>query len=804
MSTTSQSIWKGVRAFVSVLLAVYMCMPVVAYADDDTSTGDSTEATETVEAKSVEGYVTVSNSPASQAAPEILGLTGIDELQLSSPSIDDQTNSLKYILMGTDEYNVNANPYYYNTIYDTDGTGVVFNTDKRRSNNTGGVSNPVRALAEYGTGDDTDDDVWEMLPDVIVGNQIDTAGTLVTYLEDPYAPAVEDALDLEDGSYEPIAVEYTLNSMADIVDKTYGIAEAGEQVVEESNGEKQLRYGSAVDIAVNYEKYVKGTQGYILEALDEGTVQEKSVVVVQAYADDQFTLLKTPDSWDTDTRFLEITTLVADNLADDLEGDSSVTVTREQLTAMDPDLIILMTDASDAEMGDLATKTYWAESNNSGAIYKVDANSVEIATNYGRILGCLYDELFDQADLVAYYYETFYHVKTDMVAQAIDYAMDGVRNWDVQEGSGDALLTWDEDTVEGYSQDEVQAMLDEGVAYLYSLGEEADELVQLTDYISFTDISSASVSAIDAQTYTGSAIEPAVTVTLDGTTLVEGTDYTVEYANNVEVGTATVTITGAGDYIGSLSASFEIVAAETEEGEGDGSEGEGEGGGESTEPDTDTDTDTDEGTGDGESTEPDTEEEEEAFEPYFTDVQDEGKYYYDAVYALADADIITGVSETLYGVGQDMTRAQFATILYRVAGSPDTSYDAGYADVVDGQYYTDAINWAAEEEVVTGYTNGKYGVNDELSFEDMCLIIARYANGGDSALQAAVSDSEAASILSAYADGDSVAAYADNGMAWCVTEGLVTGNTDGTIVPQEDVSRERAATVVARWQGLAD
>ena len=188
----------------------------------------------------------------------------------------------------------------------------------------------------------------------------------------------------------------------------------------------------------------------------------------------------------------------------------------------------------------------------------------------------------------------------------------------------------------------------------------------------------------------------------------------------------------------------------------------------------------------------------------FTDVQDESLYFFDAVYALADAGIITGVSDTLYGVGQNMTRAQFATIVWRIAGKPATSYDAGYSDVKDGQYYTEAINWAAKEGVVTGYTSGSYGINDVLSFQDMCLIIARYANGGNSALQAAVSDDEAASILADFADSDSVAAYADNGMAWCVTEGLVAGKTDGTIVPQENVTRQRAAVVVARWQGLAD
>jgi|GEM_PF-324767 len=70
------------------------------------------------------------------------------------------------------------------------------------------------------------------------------------------------------------------------------------------------------------------------------------------------------------------------------------------------------------------------------------------------------------------------------------------------------------------------------------------------------------VADIADQTYTGSSIEPAVTVTTaDGTVLAEGTDYTVEYSENEELGTATVTITGIGSYGGTVTKTFEITAA---------------------------------------------------------------------------------------------------------------------------------------------------------------------------------------------------------------------------------------------------
>ncbi len=68
------------------------------------------------------------------------------------------------------------------------------------------------------------------------------------------------------------------------------------------------------------------------------------------------------------------------------------------------------------------------------------------------------------------------------------------------------------------------------------------------------------VSAVSDQTYTGSALTPAVTVKDGSKTLVKDTDYTVSYSNNINVGTATVTITGKGNYTGTKTATFKINA----------------------------------------------------------------------------------------------------------------------------------------------------------------------------------------------------------------------------------------------------
>lgn len=75
------------------------------------------------------------------------------------------------------------------------------------------------------------------------------------------------------------------------------------------------------------------------------------------------------------------------------------------------------------------------------------------------------------------------------------------------------------------------------------------------------DIADATVASIDDLTYTGAALEPAVTVEYGGKTLEPGTDYTLSYADNVNAGTATVTIEGKGNYAGFMSREFTIAKA---------------------------------------------------------------------------------------------------------------------------------------------------------------------------------------------------------------------------------------------------
>ena len=110
-----------------------------------------------------------------------------------------------------------------------------------------------------------------------------------------------------------------------------------------------------------------------------------------------------------------------------------------------------------------------------------------------------------------------------------------------------------------------------GDAYLTIVGRgNASGEAELAYTIIAKDIADAGVTVepIGELVYTGSALEPSVTVKDGEKALVKGTDYAVTYANNTNAGTATVTITGKGNYTGETEVTFEIVRKDIAEDEG--------------------------------------------------------------------------------------------------------------------------------------------------------------------------------------------------------------------------------------------
>ena len=154
--------------------------------------------------------------------------------------------------------------------------------------------------------------------------------------------------------------------------------------------------------------------------------------------------------------------------------------------------------------------------------------------------------------------------------------------------------------------------------------------------------------------------------------------------------------------------------------------------------------------------------------------------------------LMVGTTSTTFAPKDTLTRAMLVTVLYRMAGSPTVDAPSGFTDVADGQWYSDAIAWAAANGIVNGVGGNKFAPSEPVTREQLAAIFFRYAKA----------EAPEADVLSGYPDAESVSTYARDAMAWAVSTGLVTGSkeADGTyLAPQGLAAREQAAAILMRY-----
>ncbi|MGI6205199.1 MAG: S-layer homology domain-containing protein [Anaerovoracaceae bacterium] len=180
----------------------------------------------------------------------------------------------------------------------------------------------------------------------------------------------------------------------------------------------------------------------------------------------------------------------------------------------------------------------------------------------------------------------------------------------------------------------------------------------------------------------------------------------------------------------------------------------------------------------------------------FTDVA-ANRWSRSAVEYVYNNGIFAGTSATTFSPETVMNRAMFVTILYRMEGSPAVSGDSSFTDVASGQYYSDAVKWASDNGIVSGYDADTFGPNDEVTREQMAAIFYRYANYKNY-------DVSATNDLSSFSDASSVSSYATDAMKWAVGAGIISGMSDGTLQPQAGATREQTASIVQRFMQIVN
>ena len=152
---------------------------------------------------------------------------------------------------------------------------------------------------------------------------------------------------------------------------------------------------------------------------------------------------------------------------------------------------------------------------------------------------------------------------------------------------------------------------------------------------------------------------------------------------------------------------------------------------------------------------------------------------------------MSGTADDLFSPNISTTRGMIVTILYRLEKEPTVS-NSSFSDVSENAYYAKAVAWAATENIVGGYGDGKFGPEDPITREQLAAILYRYA-------QYKGTNNSNTADLSVFTDAASISEYAEDAMRFAVGNGIMNGNGDGTINPTGTATRAEAAQMLMNF-----
>lgn len=155
-------------------------------------------------------------------------------------------------------------------------------------------------------------------------------------------------------------------------------------------------------------------------------------------------------------------------------------------------------------------------------------------------------------------------------------------------------------------------------------------------------------------------------------------------------------------------------------------------------------------------------------------------WYADAVAYMTDAGLMNGVGGDKFDPDGAFTRAQLATVLYRMAGSPAVTGEDSFSDTVPGAWYAPAVLWAEQNKVVNGIGNGQFGPERATTQEQLVTMLYRDAGEPESVA------------------ADDASGWAAKAVSWARTEGFLGGSGLG-FTPKADASRAQIAVIVSRY-----
>lgn len=174
----------------------------------------------------------------------------------------------------------------------------------------------------------------------------------------------------------------------------------------------------------------------------------------------------------------------------------------------------------------------------------------------------------------------------------------------------------------------------------------------------------------------------------------------------------------------------------------------------------------------------------------------ETDWFYPAVAQVYEKGWMTGTSENTFAPRAKTSRGMIVTILHKLEGNPEAE-GSYFADVPLNCYYTRAVSWAAEQGIISGYGDGRFGPDDSLTREQIVMILYSYAKYKGM-------DVSAQSGLEQFTDLDQLSSEAQQAMSWAHGVGLISGKGDGILDPAGPAIRAEMAALLVQFVSLME
>ncbi len=161
--------------------------------------------------------------------------------------------------------------------------------------------------------------------------------------------------------------------------------------------------------------------------------------------------------------------------------------------------------------------------------------------------------------------------------------------------------------------------------------------------------------------------------------------------------------------------------------------------------------------------------------------------YYDAIRYVTENGIFDGISKVKFDPEGKMTRAMIARVLYNIEGKPSVSLKSLFKDVGSDAWYANAVRWAASKNIVTGYGNMLFGPLDNITREQLLVILWRYDGSPKSSYKLTATDA------------GKVSSWAKKAMCWAVENNITDIDNKKTCKPKEIITRQQVAQIFMNY-----